>query len=179
MEDGDGTPFRTRANQGGSTITGGELTANYRARARLSGSLGISYVDARYDEPQIIFDDDGATLATSRYLKASRFGAIGQLLFAPFERLQGFAALRYVDHMRVLNNRTGQIVRTPDFVVADVSLTQHFSTAGGRDIDISLGVKNLFDERQRDLEIGATRDSDYVYGPRQARTFFARLDAAF
>lgn len=124
MEDVDGTLFRTRTNQDDSTIPVGELTANYRASARLSGSLGISYVDARYDEPQIIFNDDGATLSTSHYLKAPRFGAIGQLLFAPFERLQGFAALRCVDHMRVLNNRTGQIVRKPDFVVADVSLTR-------------------------------------------------------
>ncbi len=179
-QEADGTLFRVRSNAGGSTIVGGELTATYRVGERLNGSLGVSYIDSRYDEPQIVFEDNGAVVVTERYLKTPRFGAIGQIVFEPVERLQGFFALRYVDRMKVLNNRTGMLVDTPDFLVADASLTRHFAvgTQGG-DIDLTLGVKNIFDERQKDLETGRLRDSDYVYGPRQPRTFFVRLDAAF
>lgn len=179
-EDADGALFRVRSNAGGSIVAGGELTANLRASERLSGSLGLFYINARYQDSQIVFEDETGTLVTERYLKSPRFGAIGQLLFQPFDRLQGFLALRHVDRMRVLNNRTGEIVDTPSFVVADLSLTRHFDVGrAGGDLDLTLGVKNILDERQRDIEMGANRDSDYVYGPRQARTFFVRLNAAF
>lgn len=79
--------------------------------------------------------------------------------------------------MDALNNRLGQLVRTPSFWVTDLSLTRHIHGPISRDIDITVGVKNLFDERQKDLEIGANRDSDYVYGPRTPRSLFVRVEA--
>ncbi|MBW3618154.1 MAG: TonB-dependent receptor [Proteobacteria bacterium] len=179
QEEADGTLFRIRSNQGGSTITGAELTGTYRANERLRGSVGVSYVDARYDEPQIVFEDEATTLTVERYLKSPRLTAVGQLVFEPFERLQGFLALRYIDRMDVLNNRTGSIVRTPSFVVVDLSLTRHTPVGVDGDVDVTFGVKNLTDARQRDIEVGASRDSDYVYGPRSPRSLFVRLDAAF
>ena len=179
QEEAEGTLFRVRTNQGGSTITGAELTGTYRANERLRGSVGVSYVDARYDEPQLVFEDETTRLLTERYLKSPRLTAVGQLVFEPIERLQGFLALRYVDRMDVLNNRTGSIVRTPSFVVVDLSLTRHFPVGAEGDVDVTFGIKNLTDDRQRDIEVGASRDSDYVYGPRSPRTAFVRLDAAF
>jgi outer membrane receptor for ferrienterochelin and colicins len=140
QEEADGTLFRIRTNQGGSTITGAEMTGTYRVNERLRGSVGVSYVDARYSEPQVVFEDETTRLITKRYLKSPRLTAVGQLVFEPFERLQGFLALRYIDRMDVLNNRTGSILRTPSFVVLDVSLTRHFPVGAEGDVDITVGV---------------------------------------
>lgn len=40
------------------------------------------------------------------------------------------------------------------------------------DIELYLGVKNIFDAYQRDFDIGKNRDSNYIYGPNMPRSFF-------
>lgn len=179
QEEPDGSLFRLRTNVGGSTIAGGEMTATYRASKRLQGSVGLSYIKARYDEQQIVFADENTTLTTRRYLKTPELTGVAQILFEPVERFQGFFALRYLGPMDVLNNRTASIVRTPRYLVADLTFTRHSPVGAEGDVDVTFGIKNLTDARQKDLEMGATRDSDYVYGPRAPRTLFIRLDAAF
>lgn len=179
LEDPAGDLFRLRENVGGSTIIGAELSAGYRFSDRLRGTLGMAYIDARYDDSQLVYEDDNRRLLIRDYLKSPDFTVVGQLIADPFENLTAFIALRYLSTMDVLNNRTGSVNRTPDFVVADLNFTRHIPIGAGGDVDLSIGVKNVFDERQGDLEVGAARDSDYVYGPRLPRTFFIRLDAAF
>ena len=54
----------------------------------------------------------------------------------------------------------------------------HFGQAGS-EIDLTFGLRNVTNARQKDLEVGATRDSDYVHVPRSPRTAFLRLNASF
>ena len=42
----------------------------------------------------------------------------------------------------------------------------------GNNIEFYGGVKNIFNSYQDDFDIGKNRDSNYVYGPAQPRTFF-------
>ncbi|MDG2441219.1 MAG: TonB-dependent receptor, partial [Crocinitomicaceae bacterium] len=37
------------------------------------------------------------------------------------------------------------------------------------------GVKNIFNAYQNDFDIGKNRDSNYIYGPSQPRTFYVGL----
>lgn len=175
----DGSLSRLRTNVGGSTIAGAEMTATYKVARGLQGSLGVSYIRARYDDRQTVFADETTTLTTRRYLKTPALTGVAQVLFEPIERFQGLLALRYLGPMDVLNNRTARIVRTSPFLIADLAFTRHIAVGAEGDVDLTFGIKNLTDARQKDLEVGATRDSDYVYGPRSPRTLFVRLDAAF
>ncbi|WP_141243943.1 TonB-dependent receptor plug domain-containing protein [Sphingomonas lenta] len=171
--------FRLRSNAGGSRVAGAELTIGYRLSDRLRATVGGAYLDALYDEPQVVYEDERRTLMTRRVLKSPERSGVGQVVWTPLPRFDAFAALRYIGRMDVLNNRLGEIRRTDDFLVVDLSATRHFPVGGdGREIDLTVGVRNVTDARQRDLEVGAARDSDYVYGPRSPRTLFVRLDAA-
>lgn len=87
-------------------------------------------------------------------------------------------AFRHTGPMRVLNNNSGTFVRVGSFLVVDLSLGRHFSLLG-RECLVQIGVRNLTDDRQRDLESGALRDSDYVNGPRAPRTFFTSAKLAW
>ncbi|WP_298091998.1 TonB-dependent receptor [uncultured Sphingomonas sp.] len=171
--------FQVRDNAGGSTVTGAELNASLRVDERLRLTAGAAWIDARYDGAQRVFDGDERQLFTRRYLKSPRWNAIGQAIWTFSPRLDGFLGVRYVGPMDVLNNRLGAIRRSPAFVVADLSATRHLPVGGDREIDVTLGVRNITDARQRDLETGATRDSDYVYGPRSPRTVFVQARAHF
>lgn len=170
--------FRTRSNAGRSRVAGAELNVTYRFSPALNASAGAAFIDARYRDDQIVFDDGSTVLATRRYLKSPRLSAVGQLVWRATPLFDAFLAARYTGRMAVLNNRTGQLRRSDDFLVLDLTGTRHipFGT-DGREVDITFGIKNLTDARQRDLGIGVNRDSDYVYGPRLPRTFFVRLSA--
>jgi outer membrane receptor for ferrienterochelin and colicins len=179
----DGSLFRTRSNTGGSRVMGAEISTSYRLASSLRLLASGVYLDARYDDRQTVFEeeDEGIVLTTRRYLKSPQWSGVGQIAWDATPNLDVFAGLRYIGSMDVLNNRAGEIRRVDDFLVADLTATRHFAlnADGSREVDLTLGVKNATNVRQRDLEVGASRDSTYVYGPRLPRTLFVRLSARY
>lgn len=183
--DADGSLFQTRSNAGGGRVSGVELNMTWRLSDSLQLTGGAAWLSARYDEAQVVYDDGaGGVIETRDYLKSPRWSAVGQVLWRPAADWDVYLALRHVGTMKALNNNTGRLNDTLDFLVADLSFTRHVHFASGqagdgREVDVTVGIRNLFDERQKDLEIGAGRDSDYVYGPRSPRSLFVRVNAAF
>lgn len=45
----------------------------------------------------------------------------------------------------------------------------------GNKIELYGGVRNILDDYQDDFDIGKNRDSNFVYGPAQPRTFYVGL----
>lgn len=179
-EDGRGL-YQVRTNASGSRVAGFESNVNWQPDDTLKLAAGAAWYRARYDEMQPVFDDaeqGGAVLATRDYLKTPRWSAQAQLTWSPSPRLDAYAGLKYTGSMRVLNNNTASINETGDFWVLDAGGTWHLGGAA-RHWDLALGVRNLLDQRQQDLEAGAGRDSDYVYGPRFARSVYANARFSF
>lgn len=181
--DGDGSLYQVRTNASGSRVAGFETNLSWQASRALRVTAGLAWYRSRYDEAQVIFDDTGdgggTVIATRDYLKTPEWTGLAQATWSPDEDWDAYLGLKYTGKMHALNNNTGTLNRTPEFWVADVGATRHFHAADGRGFDLSFGVRNLFDQRQRDLEVGAGRDSDYVYGPRFARSFYVNLRYAF
>jgi outer membrane receptor for ferrienterochelin and colicins len=42
-------------------------------------------------------------------------------------------------------------------------------------LQVKLGVNNIFNSFQKDFDQGVDRDSGYIYGPTQPRTFYLGL----
>lgn len=181
--DPGGALYQERFNASGSRITGLEFNVSGRPVSQVMLTAGASYYHSEYNDSHIVFDDtgDGGTtvIATRRYLKTPDWTAVAQAVWTPVKTLDLIAGLKYTGPMRALNNTVGELRRTPNFWVFDLGLTRHFKLGGSRHFDVSIGVKNLFDQRQKDLETGANRDSDYVYGPRYARSFYVMLRHEF
>ncbi|MEO0438398.1 MAG: TonB-dependent receptor [Pseudomonadota bacterium] len=173
QEAAQGGLFQIRSNVGKSSFTGAELTATLRPSQALQLSLSTAYVDASFDEAQVVFEEDEVVLSTSRYLKTPRWTGVVQAAYAAPGNIDAFLALRYTGSMQVLNNNLGTLAETTSFTEIDLTATKHFERFyGTANLDLTLGIRNLLDEFQSDLEIGAARDSDYVYGPRLPRTVF-------
>ncbi len=176
--DADGFLYQQRTNASGSRVGGAEANLSFEPSAALRLTAGVSWHRSRYGEAEVVFDDTpegGTTLITTRdYLRTPRLGAVAQAVWTPHHSIDAYLGLKYTGRMDALNQRTGMLIRTPDFWVVDVGGTRHFQL-GRQHLDLTIGVKNLLDQRQRDLEAGANRDSTYVYGPRLARSFHASL----
>lgn len=169
-----------RENGSGSTVAGLENNVSIRPADTLNLVFGVAAYSSRYEEREVVLDDGVNTLSTRDFLKTPRVTGVAQAVWSPVKTWDIVGGLKYTGPLDVVNNRTATLTRTTDFFVFDLGFVRHFGLGGGsRHLDLSFGVKNLFDQRQRDLESGAERDSDYVYGPRFARSFYTQLRYEF
>ena len=60
---------------------------------------------------------------------------------------------------------------TETFADAGLNLSYEFKISGNFRIETNAGVKNMFDQFQKDLDYGATKDAGYIYGPTMPRTW--------
>lgn len=168
--------YQMRDNASGSQVAGFESNLGWQAAETLRLTAGVAWYRSRFDDAQVVFDDTDeggeTTIDTRDYLKTPRWTGQAQLVWSPSHRVDTYAGLRHTGRMWALNNNTASLNRTRPFWVADVGATVHLGE-GDRHWDLAFGVRNLFDQRQKDLETGAGRDSDYVYGPRFARSYYA------
>jgi outer membrane receptor for ferrienterochelin and colicins len=179
--DADGSLYQVRSNASGSKVAGFESNLAWQPTAQWRLSAGVSWYRSRYDQAQTLYDDGDLVIADRDYLKTPRWSGLAQVTWQPSETFQAFVGSKYTGHMQALNNRLGELKRTPQFWNTDIGAMWHvhLGSEDTREAAVSFGVKNLFDQRQKDLETGAGRDSDYVYGPRFARSWYLNLRYAF
>jgi outer membrane receptor for ferrienterochelin and colicins len=68
---------------------------------------------------------------------------------------------------------------TPSFITLDASISKSFSLGLDSETTFSIGVKNLTDTYQKDLDQGVNRDAGYVYGPRFPRSAYTSIRLEF
>lgn len=182
------SPIRTHSNGdlvqerfNSGTVRGYSIEFNtaYSFSPKLRTDLGLVWQRTRHNDPVELFDDGaGQVIKTTRFNKTPDRFAVLQLQYENPEGIDWAVGIRHIGSMRVLNNTTGTFDKTSTFTLYDFSIGQHF-TWGGSEAQIRLGVRNLTDDRQQDYESGAMRDSTYVYGPRQPRSYFSSLRINF
>ena len=59
---------------------------------------------------------------------------------------------------------------TDSFLTVDLNVARRFDLGDNLVAKFTIGVKNITDEYQEDLDQGPNRDSAYVYGPRFPRS---------
>ena len=181
QSESDGSLYQLRRNAPGSTVAGLESNLAWQPSARWRLSAGTSWYRSHYDQAQTVYAEGGTRLTCRDYLKTPRWSGLAQITWQANETFQLFASTRYTGRMQVLNNRLGALKHTPDFWSTDIGgmWHAHLGTDGLRELSLSFDVKNLFDQRQKDLERGAGRDNDYVYGPRFARAWYLSARYSF
>lgn len=64
---------------------------------------------------------------------------------------------------------------TPDLMDVGLNAVYRFENTNFYDIDLTFGLKNIFNQYQKDFDRGINRDPAYIYGPPIPRTFFAGI----
>ncbi len=177
--DANGNAFKTRVNADGSVIQGFELNGLYRFSKNFSIDAGVTYNDPRFDEQQEILPG----VFEERYIETPRWSGTLQLNYSNDELFDAFLGVVYTGPMIAINEVQEFVNESTDhFFVMDFSLTKHFSIGESVEsphLDVSIGVRNLLDQRQDDLETGPNRDGTYFYGPRFPRSFFVSVRTHF
>ena len=99
-------------------------------------------------------------------------------IYTPMKRLQLTATGTFTGPMLVYHNVATAAGSEVEKVITDpfldLSLKAAYSIPFGENtvLELSIGIQNLFNSYQRDLDSGPERDAAYIYGPSLPRTLF-------
>lgn len=176
-----GDKFRLRYNGPDAEVGGVELNIGALPLPNLRIDAGYVMQFARYKSPVVLFDDGAGTVVAERdFMETPRHYAVVQATYTRVETGSVAISAVYTGPMKEINLRTGILNdRTPHFLVWNATVSRSFQWSPRSTTTLMLGVKNLFDSRQKDLESGVNRDPYYLYGPRTPRTVFASAALAW
>lgn len=165
-----------KQNGDGATVRGItlELRANYNRKIQLEG--GFTIQSNEFDNPvQYIDDIEGIrefTRTPNDY---------GYAILNFTDRKEWNTTLNYIytGKMKIPhfagapNQNTNEIITSDAFseFSAKVGYTLPIEKLGNN-IELYGGIKNIFNAYQDDFDIGKNRDSNFIYGPAQPRTFY-------
>ena len=171
---GTGLVEVVRTNDGDAQVVGGDLTLELAA-PRWSLRAGWTAQRARRSTPDPDFGDRELPRVPGHRGLVDAVVLLGPLrLEALLDVLGPMTAQRFGPDGEPDASR-----RTPWFADLGLFVRAPLVRSGGRhDVALTVGVYNVFDSRQRDLDRGPLRDANYVYGPRLPRTAFAGVSLA-
>jgi outer membrane receptor for ferrienterochelin and colicins len=175
-----------KTNAGSARIFGAEFNVGYFAD---DWRLEFSWTEQRqqYADAQLLLGDDTFADPADNPIFSRRFTRtprhLGQLKYTHEGAwFDSFIAAKLTGPMlvpRVVSDTTtgdqieNRLRETPWFFNLDVGISKTLEIRENDRLTVSVGIRNLLDDYQRDLERGPFRDADYVYGPAFPRTFHA------
>ncbi|MEL6656212.1 MAG: TonB-dependent receptor [Bacteroidota bacterium] len=167
-------------NGSGATVAGVNFETGYSPSDKFAFQMGGTLQQTSYDETQEIFapeDTDGENAITvDEFVRAPN-------LYGYFTSFYNFSDVFQID---LTGTYTGPMVvprvvganGSPDLLDSDpffdvnLKASYHFDVADDFHLELSGGVRNLFDSYQPEFDSGPERDSDFIYGPAAPRSVF-------
>jgi outer membrane receptor for ferrienterochelin and colicins len=170
-------------NGSGAQVYGTNFELGISPNPKWQFQLGGTLQRAEFDEPQILFETDGtpgeSDIIVDEFVRNPNFYGYLNASWLPSEKFNVDVTGTYTGSMVVplVISDTGflQLNEVNSFFDLNLKLESHLDFSENFMTTISVGVRNMFNAYQDDFDIGAGRDSDYVYGPPIPRTFFVGL----
>lgn len=173
--DADSNLLLERRNASGAVIKGVnmELKVGFSPKLILDG--GFTLQSSRYKEPEQWSRNPNLVPQKRMFRAPDRYGYL-TLNYLPTKKLSASISGNYTGSMLV-QHYAGFIqedaeTMTPEFLDMGIRLAYDFSFSPQVKLQLSGGVKNVFDSFQHDLDRGMARDAGYIYGPAAPRTYF-------
>ena len=175
-EDEAGNIIKLRHNASGATVKGITAELKVGMPGIFELQAGYTFQRSRYDEPERW--SDNVEPQRRMFRSPDSYG----YMTADFDVTRRFSASlfgNYTGPMLVQHN-AGYIAQdterlTPSFWDMGLRMAYDFRLSDFIGMELSAGIKNIFDSFQNDLDYGPAKDSVYIYGPTQPRTFFVGL----
>ena len=174
----NGIIINERRNAKGANIGGFTTEIKVGIPSLFDVQLGYTYQQSRYVEPEMWSEEveaqrrmfrspDHYGYLSSNYYITKNFSAS---LFGTYtgSMLVQHSAHTTIDGMEIGDSE----VTTPSFLDMGFKLSYTFNLTDLIRLELNGGIKNIFDAYQNDIDMGAGRDSAYVYGPSLPRTYF-------
>jgi len=169
-----------RVNSDGAEVKGLELDLGIQPINLVEVRCGFTYKKNRYDSPHKDFD-------TRNFLRTPDLTGNFQFILNPTEKLDLFLNGNYmgeadVPHEVVIRGQEDpelRLERSNGFFQIDFGLTYCLPLNNGLNAKFNIGIKNLTNAYQEDLDKGPDRDPAYTYGPIRPRTIYMGFETTF
>ncbi len=169
-----------RVNSDGAEAKGVELDLGIRPLIGTEIRGGLTFKKGRFDSPH---EDFG----TRKFLRTPDLTGNIRFNVSLMDQLNIFIAANYIGKAEVPHEIAieGQeepkliLEESDSFFQMDLGFIYKLPLNNGLNTKINLGMKNITNAYQEDLDKGADRDPAYVYGPVRPRTFYFGVETAF
>jgi len=165
-----------RINSSGSRVYGLSFEFGLVLGPKFSLASGWTYQQSELDEPEPDFN-------SREFFRTPNFYGFASISYDNDRLISAELSLEYTGSMKV-PHYTGYIENdrlelTESFWVLNTKLRKPINITEDCLISAFIGVHNLLNSYQKDLDKGVDRDSGYVYGPTKPRSFFTGLEFSF
>ena len=171
--DNDNNIIFERTNAPGAVVKGINLDLKLGITPKFVADAGYTIQRSQYKEP---YEWSPAVPAGKRMLRApDQYGYI-MLNYTPVKQFTASVTGNYTGSM-LIPHLAGYVAGdeetlTPSFFDAGLRLAYDFQLTKLMKLQISGGMKNIFDRFQKDPDKGKLRDAGYVYGPAMPRMVY-------
>ncbi len=166
-----------RQNGSGGQVSGVNFEGKIAPSTRLQFQFGYTLQQSLYNEPEQ-WSDDINVAPERRMLRTPNNYGYFSLSANLTRKLLINATGTYTGSMLAPHFAgyiaTDRLETTPEFMDVNLKATYDLKL-NGISLQLSGGVKNIFNSYQKDLDVGPLRDAGYVYGPSIPRTVFISL----
>ena len=177
-ESGNNFIYKRRYNAAGARVGGITAEAKLGIPNLFDVQLGYTFQKSQYVEPEQW--SDAVEAQRTMFRSPDHYGYINSNVMIT-KQFKASVFGTYTGPMLVQHNAYTDIfgiehpdseVRTESFWDFGCKLGYTFALSKLLSLELNVGVKNIFDSYQNDLDTGAGRDSSYIYGPSLPRTYF-------
>lgn len=170
------TDIRINAEDG-AIVQGVNLEFNWAFNKKMDVQSGFTVQSSKYESAQKWGDLD-ESVSTHLTRTPNNYGYLVYSYY-PTKKLMAnvnmnYTGAMYVPHLETLETPE-ELVKTKEFLDIGCKLAYTFILSGQTNLELSGGVKNIFNSYQDDFDKGIYRDAGYVYGPGLPRTYFIGL----
>lgn len=171
-EDADGNFIMERRNASGATVKGFNFEGKIGIPNLFELQLGYTLQSSLYDRPfewaensdlpaqrKMFRTPDSYGYFTSTWNIAPRFRA------SLFGTYTGTMLVQHTFYNAQTDSTQDAETLTPDFFDMGLKLAYTFRLSTSVNLELSAGVKNIFNSYQKDLDFGPLKDAGYVYCP--------------
>ena len=165
-------------------IMGANIEANFAFGSKWVWQTGFTYQQSRFSQAQTIWENEDDTnpkkVTSDRVMRSPDFYGYTTLSYNPIAPLKlsyngVLTGAMDVPHVIDVETKEKILVKSPNFYEQNLRAAYTFDLKEHYHLEVFAGVKNIFDQYQKDFDMGKDRDSDYIYGPQHPRTFFLGL----
>jgi len=180
----NGSILEESRNGSGAFVAGANTELTVSPNPNLFFQAGLTVQRSIYKQPQVVFETDGNTpnendIIIDEFVRTPNIYGFLNSNWTISDHFKADITASYTGSMVVprVISETGflELVDSEKFLDLTTKFTYHFDVNERFHIELSTGIQNLFNSYQEDFDLGAGRDSDYIYGPNRPRTFIIGL----
>ncbi|MFK8288905.1 TonB-dependent receptor domain-containing protein [Capnocytophaga canimorsus] len=169
----NGLAIREKQNRDGALVKGVNLEVKYAPNSKWIMQLGATFQSGKFEnkyEPEEGIETDKILRTPDIYGNFTATYKPSENWMINFSGV--YTGAMDVPHLKgyITENR---LERTKSMFDFGINTNYQIAINDSYKLDLSLGMKNLFNQYQKDFDKGAERDPAYIYGPSLPRTFFA------